>query len=338
MNNVHLPVYLYISGSMTGRKFLPVLFMLLLGCLAKAQNEPQFTQFMFQRMLNNPAVAGSENGFGVSGIARFQYVGLSNRISTTQALTGYSSVEDIHGGVGAALVNDVIGLQRTTSLNLAYAYQKRFSKFTMGVAASVGFINSNLDGANIVTPDGDYEGSINHNDPNLPIANSAAFSPDFAVGVYLSNKKFYASVSVNHLYTALNIKGVSKSVIFNFDRTLQLSGGYTLSLGRKVELQPSALLKTNFQHLQIDVAAMFTFVNIVHTGVAVRGYSPKSIDALPLFIGATIKGVKIVYSYDVNLSYLRNFNTGTHEIGVSYFFPYKPKDVKGFFYHNPRFL
>lgn len=320
------------------RSYSLFFFIGFLPLISWAQNEPQFTQFMFQRMLLNPAVAGSEKGFGVSGIARFQYTGLSNRISTTQGLSGYSSVEALRGGVGVVLVNDIIGLQRTTTLNFSYSYQKRFRSFTLGVAASIGFVNSNLDGANIVTPDGDYNSSIDHRDLNLPISNSAAFSPDFGVGVYLANEKFFASASVSHLYTSLKIKGVSNSIIFNYDRTLQLSGGYNFRLGNKVSVQPSALLKTNFRHLQTDLAVLFTFVNTVYTGFTFRGYNAKSIDALPLFIGVNIKGVKVMYSYDINVSYLRVFNGGTHEVGVSYFVPYKTRDVNGFYYHNSRFL
>lgn len=321
-----------------GFKYCYTLLFFLVSLVSRAQNEPQFTQFMFQRMLANPAVAGSEKGFGISGIARFQYTGLSNRISTTQGLSGYSSIDELHGGVGVTLMNDIIGLQRTTTVNFSYAYQKHFSDFSLGVAAGVGFINSNLDGANIVTPDGDYEGSVNHNDPNLPISNSAAFSPDFSVGVYFASEKFFASVSANHLYTSLKIKGVSNSVAFNYDRTLQVSGGYNFKLGTKIQLQPSILLKTNFQHLQTDVAAIFTFVNTIYAGLAFRGYSAKSIDALPILVGANIKGVKVMYSYDINISYLRKFNGGTHEIGLTYFLPYKSRDVNGYFYHNSRFL
>ncbi len=322
----------------SNQSFLSLFFGVLLPFFVSAQNEPQFTQYMFQRMQQNSAVAGNEKGFGITGIARFQYVGLSNRITATQGLTGYSSVDVLHGGVGVVLMNDVIGLQRTTTLNFSYAYQKRFSKFNMGISASVGFINSNLDGSNIVTPTGDYNGTINHNDLNLPISNSSAYSPDLGIGVYFSGEKFFASASVNHLYTSMKIKGITNSVMFNFDRTLQISGGYNFSLGKKVQLQPSALIKTNFQSTQIDVSAMFTFVNVVYAGLTIRGYSATSIDALPLFIGANIKGVKIIYSYDINLSYLRSFNTGTHEIGITYFLPYKTNNINGFFYHNSRFL
>lgn len=319
-------------------KYYYTFLLLLLSLAVFAQNEPQFTQFMFQRMSANPAVAGSEKGFGIAGIARFQYTGLSNRISTTQGLSGYSSIDELHGGVGVTLMNDIIGLQRTTTVNFSYAYQKRFSDFSLGIAVGAGFINSNLDGANIVTPNGDYGGAVNHNDPNLPISNSASFSPDFSAGMYFMGQKFYASVSANHLYTALKIKGVSNSVTFNYDRTLQISGGYNFKLGTKIHLQPSVLLKTNFQHLQLDVAAIFTFANTIYAGLAFRGYTAKSIDALPIFVGANIKGVRVMYSYDINVSYLRKFNRGTHEIGLTYFLPYKTKEAKGYFYHNSRFL
>jgi PAS domain S-box-containing protein len=68
-----------------------------------------------------------------------------------------------------------------------------------------------------------------------------------------------------------------------------------------------------------------------------RTFDKKSIDALAVFLGMRYKGFQLVYSYDANLSYLTRFNTGSHEISFSYRYPLRKKEVRGYFYHNPRF-
>jgi type IX secretion system PorP/SprF family membrane protein len=318
--------------------FIGVGFFLAIPNVVLGQNEPQFTQYMFNRQLLSPAYAGSNKGLELAGVVRIQYVGLANTISTTQGFTASSSVDALHGGIGVNVTNDLIGLQRSTSMQFSYAYQKRFSRFSLGIAAAVGFINVNIDGSRIITPDGDYVSTINHRDPQLPTSNTNSFSPDFSAGIYLGNEKYFALAGVNHLYTSLTIKGQATRFFYNTDRYLQLGGGYNFRLGKNVKLQPSLLLKTNFQKIQVDLSLLLTIHDNIMTGFAFRGYSAKTIDAFSVFIGGQLKGIKIIYSYDTNISFLKSFNSGTHEISLSYFMPYKSSTLKGVYYHNARFL
>jgi hypothetical protein len=99
------------------------------GNTVLAQNEPQFTQYMFNRLLLNPAYAGSNKGLELAGVARIQYVGLANTVSTTQGLSVSSSVAALHGGVGLTLVNDMIGLQRSTGLQFLMPIKKDSPSF-----------------------------------------------------------------------------------------------------------------------------------------------------------------------------------------------------------------
>jgi type IX secretion system PorP/SprF family membrane protein len=303
-----------------------------------AQNDPLFTQYMQNRLIINPAFSGSNIGLDIAAVARFQNIGLSNRLSSTQAIAVSSSVEQLKGGLGLTLSNDMIGLQRTTSLQLSYAYQKRIKEINIGVGVGVGFINMGINGAAIITPDGIYDNSFDHNDPNLSrnIANS--FSPDFSAGVYVGNEKFFASAAVNHLYTNQKIKGLSNSFTYNHDRNLIIGGGYNFTISKNFSVQPSLLLRTNFQKVQGDISALFTVYKFFFTGIAFRGYSSESVDAISFFIGGAIKGVKIMYSYDAGISNLRRFNTGSHEITVNYYMPFKINKLEGKYYHNSRYL
>lgn len=318
--------------------FLLVSFLFCVSIKLNAQNDPLFTQYMQNRLIINPAYAGSNIGLDVAAVARFQNTGLSNRLSSTQALAVSSSIEQLKGGLGLSLINDMIGLQRTTSFTLSYSFQKRIKEINIGVGAGLGFINMGINGNGIITPDGKYENMFDHNDPNLPQSVINSFSPDLSAGVYVGNEKFYASVAVNHLYTNQKIKGVSQTFVYNHDRNLILSGGYNFKISKNFSIQPSLLIRTNFQKVQGDISALFNIYRNIITGLAFRGYSSESLDAMSFFIGGSIKGIKIMYSYDAGLSNLRRFNSGSHEISVNYYMPFKIKQLEGKYYHNSRYL
>src|SRR3954471_15864903 len=94
---------------------------------ACAQSEPQFTQYMYNRYLFNPAYAGSLDALEVSVLHRSQYVGLAERGIATQALNFNSPLDKISSGIGITVINDMIGFQRSTYVALNYDYRKRFS-------------------------------------------------------------------------------------------------------------------------------------------------------------------------------------------------------------------
>lgn len=318
--------------------FFLVGFFFLMYISVHSQNDPLFTQYMQNRLIINPAYAGSNLGLDVAAVARFQNIGLSNRLTTTQSVALSSSVDVLKGGVGLALTNDMIGLQRTTALQVNYAFQKRINSVNIGVGAGVGFINLGLNGSAIITPNGEYGSSINHNDPNLPQTFVNSFSPDFSVGVYIGNKKFFVSASVNHLYTNQKVSGLSQYFSYNHDRNLIISGGYNFEITKKFYLQPSLLVRTNFQKVQFDLSTLLNVYNNFLVGAAFRGYSSRSIDAISFFAGASFKNFKIIYSYDVGISFIRKFNSGSHEISLNYSIPLKINQLEGKYYYNSRYL
>ncbi len=316
---------------------LPFTFMFI-AKIALSQNDVLFTQYFNNRLMINPAAAGSTKGFEIGAIARFQYGGLSNKISTVQSISASTRIDKIKGGIGLSVTNDMIGLQRVTQATLSYAYQKDFKDFTLGAGIGVGLINFGLNGPAIITPDGEYINGINHRDPILNSAKGQSTSPDFNVGINFSNEKFFASISANHLYTHQKVKGQSSDFIYTHDRNLIVTGGYNFKIGRRTYLQPMALLRTNFESVQLDISTVLTFYDNIMTGIAFRGYEAKTIDAVSFFLGTKIKNINFMYSYDVNISYLSKFNTGSHEISVIYKMPFKTKVLEGKYYHNARFL
>ena len=321
------------------RKGLLVLLCYIAVLRAWAQSEPQFTQYMYNKYLFNPAYAGSADGVDMSLLYRNQYVGLTTRPIATEGFNVNTPIVVASSGIGITAINDMIGYQRSTYVALNYDYRKNFTWGKMGIGIGAGIIQSSLDGTQLQAPEGIYStGIVNHNDPNLPNTMQNGIAPDLSFGLYFNNDKYFAGASINHIALAsAKINTPAGSVDLNFARNLFLMGGYDFSLGKKLKLMPSAIFKTDFKQVQVDLGGTFTIIDNILAGITFRGYNKNTIDALSLIFGFRYRGFQFVYSYDANLSYLTNFNSGSHELSVNYVIGLKKKENRGFLYHNPRF-
>lgn len=303
-----------------------------------AQSEPQFTQHMFNRYLFNPAYAGSVDALEISAFHRSQYVSLASRFIAIQGVNINIPVYAISSGVGITAINDIAGYQRSTYVALNYDYRKNFKWGKMGVGIGVGIIQTSIAGDKLRAADGTYSGGVNHNDNLLPDNLQQGIAPDFSFGLYFNNDKYYAGASINHIVlSSATIRAEGGNTKLSFARNLFFAGGYDFKVSNRLSITPSLILKTDLKKVQMDVSATFTVINNIITGISFRGYSKKTVDALELFFGVKYKGFQFVYSYDANLSYLTKFNTGSHEVSLSYRYPLKKKESKGYYYHNPRF-
>ena len=317
-----------------------ILFLLSLLAYVRvhAQSEPQFTQYMYNKYLFNPAYAGSEDALEISALHRSQYVGLADKVIASQGLNINIPVYRISSGIGIIAINDLIGLQRATYIALNYDYRKKFKWGKMGIGIGAGIVQTSLDGNQLRAPDGDYSGGVNHNDSYLPANLQQGIAPDLSFGLYFNNDKYFAGASINHI--AFSLAPISSPIgktKLNFSRNLFFMGGYDFEISKKLRIMPSAFVKTDFKKVQVDIGGTFTIIDNILTGISFRGYTKNMIDALALILGFRYKGFQAVYSYDANLSYLTKFNTGSHEISLSYRYPLKKKESRGYLYHNPRF-
>ncbi len=305
----------------------------------RSQAEPQFTQHMYNRYLFNPAYAGSEDVVELSLLHRSQYVSLASRFIASEAFNFNMPIYAASSGIGLTISNDLIGYQRSTYISLNYDYRKKFKWGNLAVGLGGGIIQTAIDGTKLRAPDGDYNnGQLNHNDAVLPSTLQNGIAPDFSVGLYFNNTKYFAGVALNHivLSSATIYTGSRKSKV-SFARTIFFSGGYNFTVSKKLQIEPTALIKSDLKKVQADASLNFTIINNIITGISFRGYTKKTIDALALILGVRYKGFQLVYSYDANLSYLSKFNTGSHELSLSYRYSLKKKEAKGYYYYNPRF-
>jgi len=304
-----------------------------------AQTEPQFTQYMYNRYLFNTAYAGSKDGIEGSLLFRDQYVNFANPIIATEGFNVNLPIEKASSGIGVTAINDDIGYQRSTYVSLNYDYRKNFSWGKMGVGIGAGIIETALNGAELTTPEGIYGNGVhNNNDPFVPNTLQNGIAPDLSLGLYFNNDKYFAGASLNHFaFASAKIHGTIAATDLNFARNLCFMGGYDFKLSKQVSLMPSALVESDLKLVQANIGGTLTIIDNILAGLAFRGYTKNTVDALSIIFGFRYRGAQLVYSYDANLSYLTNFNSGTHEISFSYYYGFKKKESKGYLYHNPRF-
>jgi len=309
------------------------LFLIVLGASisASAQQNIQFTQYIFNSMSVNPAYAGyKEEWFGQLGL-RSQWVGLDGAPQT-----GLLSVDGIldpvtkKHGLGVQLMADKLGPQAATSAYVNYAFRLRLDdedtqRLSFGIGAGV--TQYGLDGT-VLDP-------VNPGDPSVPTGNINNFIPDVRFGVYYYRPSWYAGVSVMDL-----LSGDQSDNVFRWDNTttdnirrkrhMYFMGGALVNISEGTKLRPSLLIKEDFKGpTSVDVNALFVFADRFwigggwRSGVTVfkREYARVTGNRLNKRNAVTAltqlyvtPALRIGYSYDYILSQLSSVQNGSHEV------------------------
>ena len=279
-----------------------LIFALMLTCYAGfAQQDAQFTQYMYNTININPAYAGSRGVMSIFGLHRTQWVGLDGA-PTTNAFSINTPLNNSNLGLGVSLVNDKIGptSDNTLSADLSYTIPMNNDyKLSFGVKASGNIFN--LDTAKLTPADA--------GDPNLQNFDNE-FSPNFGAGVYLHSDKLYLGLSVPNFLqdSKYNDNDVA---VFQERMNFYFIGGYVFDLSPSIKFKPAFLTKlVTGAPLQVDASANFLFFDKLMLGGAYRWDA--AVSALAGF--QITDGLFIGYSYDMETTQLRKYNSGSHEV------------------------
>lgn len=286
-------------------KNIMLLGLLVVSVLTYSQQDPHYTQYMYNTMSVNPAYAGSK-GYGVINLlARTQWVGFKgapdSQILSFDTPLGYSNI-----GLGVNIVNDKLGPSNEIYLdaNASYAIQTgENGSLSLGLKLGGRLLNIDWSKGNFNKGDKLYETNINNK-----------FMATVGAGVYYYTPKAYVGLSVPNFlkrdYYDDNVQSVAVERMHFF-----LIGGYVFDLTEKVKFKPATLFKiVSGAPISFDVSANFLFNNIFRAGISYR-YND-SISAL-LGFQAT-EAFQIGYAYDLTTSNYSNYNSGTHEIMLRY--------------------
>ncbi|WP_345948181.1 type IX secretion system membrane protein PorP/SprF [Mucilaginibacter sp. PAMB04274] len=312
---------------------------ILLACCFKlsAQQKPQYTQYIFNTYLLNPAVAGIENYTDFKAGYRSQWTGLEGTPTTSyisvnaplgrnfidgdptsmadnslnplsrQYTREYLSAEP-HHGIGGMIISDRTGPITQTTISGTYAFHLGLtSQLNMSVGVMAGINRISLDVSQIVLE--------NANDPAIANGNTSQFKPDLGVGVWAYSSNYYVGASVQQLIKQTLTFG-NKSV-YNQSKTVPhyfITGGFKIFLDEDITLLPSALLKlVDPAPASYDLNLKLAFSNKLWVGGSYRHN-----DSYAAMAGINISTViNLGYSYDFTNSNLRTVSNGTHEIVVA---------------------
>ncbi len=298
------------------KNFLVVFLFTFISLFGFAQQDAQFSQNMFNKLLINPAFAGANNSICGTLLARQQWVKFANSgTPQTYLLSLDAPMPLLHGGIGLNVLQDKIGRENTLSINAAYAFRLALGPGTFSVGINGGMMNKQINSNGWITPDADPL-----TDNAIPNSNVNKIVFDMGLGVYYNiGTKLFLGISSTHL-PASTIKSASSDFNWDTKRHYYIMSGYTYALGGSGvwDLKPSVFVKTDGTSAQVDFNCNLMYNQTFWGGIAYR-YK----DAVVPTVGfQQASGLRVGLAYDVTTSALKNGSKGgrtsTFELMLGY--------------------
>lgn len=329
-----------------------ILFLILFVSMNKinAQQEPQYTQFMFNKLPINAGYTGSREVLSIRAIYRDQWTGIDGAPKTA-GLSLNSPFKNENSAMGFYMVNDRLGVTNQTWFDVSYAYRiplTKDKKWKLGIGINAGILwhKSNLTEVPL-KDDGDviYQNNV------------SKIMPDVGAGLYLHHTNFYFGVSVPNFikYNVFSkdvrdqLQSNNSDLVAVAHRTphLFIMTGGVIPAGKILDIRPQILGKyitATDQKIpfELDLNLSLMFLQRFNIGATYRTtFKNKSLNttlqandaiAAMLEIWAT-KQLMIGYSYDYSLSELQHYNHGSHEVILGYDFAFNKEKL-----NTPRFF
>ncbi|OOG69320.1 type IX secretion system membrane protein PorP/SprF [Algoriphagus sp. A40] len=307
---------------------------ILLFCagLVQAQQDAQFTQYMYNGMFYNPAFAGKESGYRFSALHRSQWMNYTTSSGqggapVTQLITAEGRLDAKNIGYGLSIVNDQIGATGNLELNLKGSYHKKINRATLSFGAYFGMFSSSLDYGEIV---------VVNPESNLPQSGKESqMALDFGAGILYDRGNYYLGLSSKHLnQPSFDFgDGSYENQLKNHSYFLF---GYRIRPIGQLRIEPSLLIKTvSFNNFSYDVSVMATHQNKINGGIAYRGE-----ESLSLILGYSMlrdNSLKLGYAFDLVTGGLEAKSPTSHELMLRYVLPTSTRQLERVIQRTPRY-
>jgi type IX secretion system PorP/SprF family membrane protein len=302
---------------------LMLLFIATLGNVNEtfAQQDSQYTNYMYNTINVNPAYAGSRGVMSLFGMHRTQWVGLDGAPVTNVASIN-TPINNSNFGLGISFVNDRIGPsdENAISADISYTIQTSETyKLSFGIKGTANLLNVDFTKLN----------RYDLTDPQFQNNIDNRFSPNVGAGIYFHSDKLYAGLSVPNF---LDTEHYDDNAVATAKERMHyyFIGGYVFDLSDNIKFKPAFLSKVvSGAPLQLDLTANFMFNEKFVLGGAWRWDA--AVSGLAGF--QVNENWMIGYAYDAETTKLANYNSGSHEIFLRYEFKGKTEKVV-----SPRFF
>jgi len=292
-----------------------IVFCVVIALPGRAQQNVQFTQYMFNGLVINPAYAGADEALSLTFVHRSQWTGMDNA-PATQTLAAHTSIKEKKIGVGLILINDRIGVHKNFSALNSYAYHIRTGKqsyLSMGLQAGIKNIRS------------DYSSLITSNaDPTFLSASASNTYFNFGTGIYFRSPRLHVGFSLPEINTQ-RFYAHDTSARRIYPSTVLLFAKYKITLNDYFDLEPSTMVK----YIK-DLPVSFDLnVNLIYRSVLTLGLSYRTSESIDFILKAQVTSqLQFGYAYDHPIGNVAMLSNGSHELMVQYIFRYLQKNVE----------
>jgi type IX secretion system PorP/SprF family membrane protein len=287
------------------------LVLILMSVDVYAQQDSQFTQYMYNTININPAYAGSRETMSIFALHRTQWVGLDGAPVTNTASI-HTPINGSNVGLGVSIINDRIGPSNENDISVDFSYTIPASdtyKLSFGLKATANLLNVDFTKLN----------QYDQNDYSFDTNIDNKFSPNIGVGLYLHSENTYVGLSAPNLLETKHFDRYASTGANSHVATEKihyyLIAGHVFDLSSSVKFKPSLLTKmVQGAPLQVDLSGNFMINDKFVAGVAYRWSA-----AVSAMVGFQASDSWFIgYGYDLETTKLANYNSGSHEIFLRY--------------------
>lgn len=297
------------------RYLIVVLLSLSVYSLLPAQQKPVHSHYMINRYMDNPAFGGMERSLSIFATYREQYSDLPSRPRTLY-LGADMPFYLWNGAVGMTLYNQDAGVFNNTQWKVSYNYVMGTDVGFLSFGGRVGWDLMSVNGAGILTPEGDYEGVFNHNDPILQNNIFSGGGLTWDAGIYFWGQYIEAGVTLSEWPSHRYDVGDA-----SFERSYYgtVFGMYKYTFSEDLRWTSSIMMRWDRASVQTELGVLAYYQENLIMGLNLRGYDSRSMDALSFVLGTHLgQKYRLIYSYDLGLSALSSVHDGSHELTLTY--------------------
>ncbi|MBF8151092.1 type IX secretion system membrane protein PorP/SprF [Winogradskyella sp. F6397] len=277
--------------------------------LSFAQQDAQYTQYMYNTQVINPGYIGSKDVLNFGLLYRSQWVGFEGAPKTGTISVSSPIGELKKMGLGLSIVNDQIGPAIETNIVADYSYSLEFSevsRLSFGLKAGVNFLDVDYTKLNIYdTNDAQFDENINNK-----------LYPQIGAGIYYNTDKMYVGLSVPNFlnskhYNSDNVNNINSDAIAVERLHYFLIAGYVFELNENLKFKPATMAKlVKGSPLQVDLSANFLIHDKLTLGAAYRFDA-----AVTAMAGFQISNrIFIGMGYDYQTTDIETYSHGSYEV------------------------
>lgn len=277
-------------------------FLILIGNVAFAQQDPIYSQYMQNPLLINPAYAGTYNMAAVNVMSRLQWLNMTGA-PVTNVVSGQTAFYENRLGAGVIVSNDRFGISNNTEIQGNFAYKLRLADnddHALSFGMQVGMVNYNFNYNNLNTKTQD--------DPNFLPGRKTATEPNFGAGVFYRSEKLFAGVSAPKILNSEFADG--NTSIGQYRRHYFFTGGYLFDF-ISVQFKPSVLVKyVDGAPVSIDLNGSVLLKDKLWLGASFR-----YLNSVVLMAQLQLNdNLRLGYSLDTPFNSVVKTSYGTHEL------------------------